>query len=287
MRALLPFIALFVMPVSAQDTPAEKLMARTQPLVIAHRGYSGKAPENTLPAFKLAKEANADMVELDYYHSKDGVPVVFHDTTLDRTTDAVAKWGGSKINLADRTAAELKTLDAGTWFDAKFAGTMMPTLVESLDVIQADGGVTLIERKKGDAATCVKLLQERMEVNKVIVQAFDWKYLADFHKLEPKQVLGALGPPSTRDGKKLTDEEKVLTPQYVDEAKKAGALVVGWNNKVTKEAVTYAHAQGLKVWIYTVNTAEEANKMLDLGVDGIITNEVTLIRKTAAARGAK
>lgn len=226
------------------------------------------------------------MVELDYYHTKDGQMIVIHDKTLDRTTDAAVKLGGSKINVTDKTLAELRPLDAGKWFDPKFAGTTLPTLPEALDCIQADGGVTLIERKEGDAAACVELLRGRGEVNKVIVQAFDWKYLADFHAREPRQVLGALGPPSSRAGRKLTDEEKVLNPQYVDEAKKAGASVVGWNNKVTKEAVAYAHSQGLKVWVYTVNKAEEAAALLDMGVDGIITNETPLIRKTAAARAA-
>ena len=259
-------------------------MARSQPLVIAHRGYSGAAPENTLPAFRMAKAGGADMVELDYYHTKDGQMIVIHDKTLDRTTDAVARLGGSKISVTDKTLAELRPLDAGKWFDPKFTGTALPTLPEALDCIQADGGVTLIERKEGDAATCVKLLRSRGEVNKVIVQAFDWKFLADYHAQEPTQVLGALGPPSSRGGKKLSDEEKVLNPQYVDEAKKAGARVVGWNNKVTKEAVAYAHSVGMKVWVYTVNKADEASGLLDMGVDGIITNETPLIRKTAAAR---
>lgn len=270
----------------AQDgtSPAEKLLGSSRPLVIAHRGYCAIAPENTLPAFKLAREAGADMVELDYYHTMDGQMIVIHDTTLDRTTDAVAKWGGRKIPVKSKTLAELKSLDAGKWFDAKFAGTALPTLAESLDLIQMDGGVTLIERKDGDAAACVKLLRDRDEVNKVIVQAFDWNYLADFHALEPKQVLGALGPPSTRNGKKLTKEEKALTPQYIDEAQKTGVRAVGWNNQVAKAAVDYAHRKGLKVWIYTVNEAAEANHFLDMGVDGIITNDTPLIRRTVAAR---
>jgi glycerophosphoryl diester phosphodiesterase len=284
MRRRLP--ALLVMTataLSAQDSPAEKLLARKDPLVIAHRGSSAHAPENTLPAFNLAKEAKADLIELDYYHSKDGQPIVFHDKTLDRTTDAVARWGGAKIPVESKTVMELKTLDAGRWFDARFAGTPLPTLAESLDCIQA-GSVTLIERKGGDAATCAKLLQSRGEVNKVIVQAFDWKYLADFHALEPKQILGALGPPSTRDGKKLTDEEKMLNAQYIREAKASGARVIGWNNKVTKESVAAAHATGIDVWIYTVNKPEEANALLDKGVDGIITDDPALIRKTIGAR---
>ena len=75
------------------QTPAEKLTTARRVLIIAHRGDSKAAPENTLPAFRSALRAGADLVELDYYHSSDGVPVVFHDRELDRTTDAVRRWG--------------------------------------------------------------------------------------------------------------------------------------------------------------------------------------------------
>lgn len=270
----------------AQDSPAEKLINSPRTLVIAHRGYCQIAPENTLPAFKLAKTAGADLVEIDYYHSKDGKLVVMHDGTLDRTTDAVAKWGGSKIRVDSKTVEELKTLDAGKWFDPQFAGTTVPTLEETLDLIQ-DGNVTLIERKAGDAASCLKLLQSRQLVNHVVVQAFDWSYLADFHKLEPRQMLGALGPSGTRDGRKLTDAEKVLSKEWIDLALKSGARVVGWNNQITKDAVDYAHAKGMKVWVYTINDPAEANRLLDMGIDGLITNNTSLIWRTLALRSAK
>ncbi len=272
-------------PAEAGESPAEKLLNAPRPLVIGHRGYCQVTPENTLPAFKLAKSAGADLVELDYHHSKDGELVVFHDATLDRTTDAVAQWGGSKIRLDSKTLAELKTLDAGRWFDPQFAGTRIPTLGEALTLIQ-DGNVTLIERKAGDAAACVKLLNERQLINRVIVQAFDWKYLADFHALEPRQVLGALGPPGTRDGKRLEETERTLSPAWVEEAMKAGARAIGWNQLVTKEAVSYAHQKNLKVWIYTINDPAVANRLLDLGVDGIITDNPSLIWRTLALRRA-
>ncbi len=258
-------------------------MSASRPLVIAHRGYSEIAPENTLPSFRLANAAAADMVELDYYHSRDGALVVFHDRTLDRTTNAVEQWGGAEIPVDSKTLAELKTLDAGKWFDPQFTGTRIPTLVEALDCIQS-GGITLIERKAGDAAACVNLLRERGGVNSVIIQAFDWKYLAEFHTLEPRQILGALGPPSVRDGRKLADAEKTLSPQFIEEAQSAGARVVGWNSNITSAAVEYAHQKGMKVWIYTINKPDDAGRMLDMKVDGIITNNVSLIWRTMTLR---
>lgn len=274
---------IYSMRAAETNSPAERLLYSSRPLVIAHRGYCQVAPENTLPSFQLAKTAGADLIELDYHHSKDGKLVVIHDATLDRTTDATNQWGGSKIRVDSKTLNELQRLDAGKWFDPQFAGTRLPALSEALDVIQ-DGDVTLIERKAGEAAACVKLLHERDSINQVIVQAFDWDYLADFHKLEPRQILGALGPPSTRAGKKLTDAEKQLSERWSVEAMQAGAKAIVWNKQVTRESVAQAHATGLKVWIYTINDPADAQRLLDMGVDGLITNNPSLIWRTIALR---
>lgn len=266
-----------------KENLAGQLMSEKRPLVIAHRGYSTIAPENTLASFEFALSAGADLVELDYHHSKDGVPVVLHDYTLDRTTDATNRLGGSKIRADARSAEEITKLDAGSWFNPRFSLEKPPLLSDALDFIQKRG-VTLIERKAGDAATCVELLRRKNLVNAVIVQAFDWEYLTDFHKLEPKQVLGALGPPSTKGGKKLTDEEKRLSPAWVDQAKATGSRAVVWSRAVSKEAIDYAHGKGLKVWVYTINEPELANTLLDAGVDGIITDNPALIWRTIALR---
>ncbi len=286
---------LILHPVRAAESEslAEKLIHAPRPLVIGHRGYSAMAPENTLLSFKLAKAAGADLVELDYHHTKDGEPVVIHDPELDRTTDAVTKWGGQNIRVESKTVAQLRTLDAGEWFDVRnagahmptYAGTRLPSLVEALDFIQ-DGNMTLIERKAGDAATCVKLLRERNLVNKVVVQSFDWSYLKDFHQREPRQVLGALGPLWSRGGKELKEAEKTLDKSWVDEVRNCGARVVVWNRQLTREAVDYAHQQGMKVWVYTIDDPALMNQLLDEGVDGIITNDPALTWRALAIRQA-
>jgi glycerophosphoryl diester phosphodiesterase len=269
--------------VSKDNSVAEQLINEKRPLVIAHRGFSMVAPENTLASFELAVSAGADLVELDYHHSKDGIPVVMHDYTLDRTSNATNVLGGSKIRVDARSAAEITKLDAGSWFNARFGAEKPPLLSDALDFIQKKG-VTLIERKAGDAATCVELLKSKNLVNALIVQAFDWEYLTDFHKLEPKQVLGALGPPSTKGGRKLSDEEKKLNPAWIDEAQATGARAVVWSRAVSKEAIDYAHGKGLKVWVYTINEPELANRLLDAGIDGIISDNPALIWRTIALR---
>ncbi len=266
---------------AATNSPAQKLLGSTRPLVIAHRGCSAMAPENTLLSFERGVASGADMVELDYHHSKDGELVVLHDFTLDRTTDATNRWGGSKLKVADKTLAELKQLEAGKWFKHPQPGIALPTLNEALDVIQR-GSVTLIERKAGDAATCVKLLNNRQLLNQVVVQAFDWEYLRDFHRLEPRQVLGALGPPGSRNGRTLGDAEKALSRAWLDEIKSTGASAAVWNRQVDAAAVKTAHDLGLKVWVYTINDAATAQKLIDAGVDGIITDNPAIIWKALA-----
>ena len=264
--------------------PAPTLLASPRPLVIAHRGYSQFAPENTLPSFKLAMAAGADLVELDYHHTKDGQLVVIHDHDLDRTTDATNRWGEAKVKVAAKTAAEIQSLDAGSWFDPKYAGTRIPLLADALDTIQ-EGSVTLIERKDGAPADCIRLLREKGLINKLVVQSFDWEYLRAFHEQEPGQVLGALGPPARlSDGSKPNGMTKELSAEWLTELQKTGAKVAVWSQKMSKAAVQLAHRRGLKVWVYTIDDPALASELLDMGVDGIITNNPSVIWKAIALR---
>jgi glycerophosphoryl diester phosphodiesterase len=269
--------------IAETNIPALKLLASAQPLVIGHRGYCQLAPENTLPSFKLALEAGADLVELDYRDSKDGQLVVIHDAHLDRTTDSRRRWRRRRIKIETRTAAELQTLEAGSWFALNYAGTKIPLLSEALDLIQKTC-VTLIERKAGEPDACIRLLREKDLINRVIVQSFDWEYLRAFHEQEPKQVLGALGPPSRMAaGRKRPRIRQRLSAAWLDELGKSGAKVVVWNKQVSRQAIHLAHQRGLKVWIYTINSSGLAKRLLGLGVDGLITNNVRLIQRAVAS----
>ena len=264
------------------SSSAEKLLAAARPLVIGHRGYSAVAPENTLPSFQLALDAGADLVELDYQHSKDGVPMVIHDNILDRTTNARKKWKRRRIKVSQRTAAEMQMLDAGSWFDAKFAGAKVPTLGEALGFICGNGGVALIERKSGDAETLAKLLREHRLINKVIVIAFDWKFLREFHRLEPDQVLGALGPPARlSDGRRPMHPRRRLESRLNDLAK-TGARIAVWNRRVSKRDFQSAHNKGVRVWIYTVDTGKLARQLLRRGVEAIISNRIEAVQQALA-----
>src|SRR5436853_2340497 len=119
--SVMSFVAgALTMKAAESELPASKLVGSTRPLVIGHRGYCQIAPENTLPSFKLAMAAGADLVELDYHQAKDGQLIVIHDPELDRTTDAQNHWGGRRIKVENKTAVELRTLDAGKGFDPKY-----------------------------------------------------------------------------------------------------------------------------------------------------------------------
>ncbi|MEY2466444.1 MAG: glycerophosphoryl diester phosphodiesterase, partial [Verrucomicrobiota bacterium] len=232
------------------DEPALKLLATKRALVIGHRGYCAVAPENTLPSFKLAMDAGADLVELDYHHSKDGTPMVFHDFILARTTDARKKWKRRRIKIAQKTANELQTLDAGSWFDPKFTGAKIPLLTDALVFICDHGGVPLIEHKSGDAKTLAQLLRERNLINKVVVISFNWKFLRELHELEPAQVLGALGPPARlSNGRRPAHVRRGLAARLKDLAR-TGAKIAIWNPRVSIRAIQLAHENHLKIWIY-------------------------------------
>jgi glycerophosphoryl diester phosphodiesterase len=265
---LAPGLVMFADFPESSPPPALRFMQAGRPVVIAHRGDSAVAPENTLPAFASALRLGVDLIELDYHHSRDGVPIVMHDPTLDRTTDAVTRWARKDVRIDQTVTADLQTLDAGAWFGPAFTGTRVPLLSEALDTIQ-NGGVTLIERKAGDADTCARLLRERGVIDRVVVQAFDWEFLRALHALMPELALGALGP---------NGQEKALSPTHVAAVTEFGARVIVWNEVVTPEGIRAAHDRGLKVWIYTIDDPEKARALVALGVDGIITNRPALIR---------
>jgi len=271
---VLGFVVAFASRTEAQEPKrmtAGQLIRSPRVLVIAHRGDSKKSPENTLPAFHAAVAIGADLVELDYRHSSDGVPFVFHDEKLDRTTDAVVRFGEREIPLASKSAAELSTLDAGIWFAPQFAGTRVPTLEEAITAIQ-DGSTTLIEHKSGDAETCVALLRRMGVLDFVVVQSFDWEFLRACRERAPRLALVALG-------------EDLLTPARLEEIVRMGAAGAGWNNKhLTQAMIETLHTRGLKAWVWTVDDAPRVEQLVEFGIDGIITNEPAKVRRLMGDR---
>ena len=254
-----------------RSVSARELAAASRVLVIAHRGDSRNAPENTLPAFEAAAELGVDFVELDYLTAADGVPVVFHDEFLDRTTDACRRWAGRRIPLAAKTFAELSELDAGSWFSPQFAGTRVSSLEQVLAAI-VPRACLMIERKSGDAAACVDLLRSQDALDRVTVQAFDWQFLRQCHELAPELLLGALG-------------DKRLDQQRLDAACATGAHLIGWEAAALDgPTIAAVHACGLKAWAWTVDEPSEARRLLAAGVDGLISNVPGVMQRVVNPR---
>ena len=158
-----------------------------RPMVIAHRGFSGKAPENTSTAVRMAMDLGADMVEIDVTLSSDEVVIVLHDDTLDRTTDGTG--------LAQETSWEdIQTLDAGSWFDRRFAGEPVPSLAQILDLVK--GQILINIEIKAEAVgesprggieeKVAEEVRKRDMVDQVIVSSFNPRALVHLHEVAPE-----------------------------------------------------------------------------------------------------
>lgn len=257
--------------VSTAARPSIVELLKRRPLLIAHRGLPGVAPENSLPSFEAALRHAPDVVELDYHQSADDVPIVLHDETLDRTTDAVRVFGGEKIAVAEKSAAALAQLDSGSWFDPKFAGLKLPTLAEAIDLV-CPRACLMIERKGGCAPVLVELLRCKRVAERVIVQAFEWDFIADCRRRDPGLVTGLLG-------------EGAITDEKLAEARRIGSPVLGWKAKdLDAAALARAHDAGLLVWAWTVNDEDLARRLVSQSLDGLITNRADVARAWLTAR---
>jgi glycerophosphoryl diester phosphodiesterase len=250
------------------------LIEADRPLVVAHRGASTDAPENTLAAFELARQCGADGIEFDVRLAADGVPVVIHDETLRRTA------------LLDRavtslTTAELARLDAGSWFNRRFpaharpefAHEGIPTLAHVLDLFGPRFGVLHVELKcpSGGGGALVEaavwVLRSRGEIaRRAVVKSFDLKAIEGVKLLTPKLRTCALF------GRRL-GRPFMTTGDMIARARDCGADVFGPHRSlVTRRRVEAARAAGLSVIVWTVDHPAWARRARELGLRALVTN---------------
>ncbi len=231
--------------------------------VASHRGDRKVAPENTLPAFESAIQAGARFVETDVQLTSDGVPVLMHDRTIDRTTNGTGKVG-------DLAFSQLEGLDAGSWFSPEFAGTRIPTLEQLLSRLSEQASSAqpvraLIELKgfwSAEEAGLVTSMIERFELSGLVV-------LMSFDAV-------------TLDNARIADESiprailmKELPSDPVGFAELYGAIAIITSAEAIgadRWAVDRIHRSGLAVLVYTLNSKSSWNLAISLGVDGIITD---------------
>lgn len=249
----------------------------TSPLVLAHRGASAVAPENTIAAFVRARELGADGVELDVTLTRDRVPVVIHDDTVDRTTNGHGP-------VCSKSVSEIKQLDAGAWKGGEYKGERIPTLAEVLDAladwIQPSGtgqrGLVNIELKSRGLKTdgveqrVVNEVQEKGAGDSVIISSFNPLALVRVRMLNPRLVRGLLYDQSLP----LHLRRAWLRPLAAPQALHPHYPIV---NLTYMRWATRRHYQ-VNTW--TVDAPQDALKLAALGVNALITNRPDFIRST-------
>lgn len=264
-------VAAVAAPVPAVAIGTEASVAlRPAPRVIAHRGHSSVAPENTLAA--IAAASTADLVEIDVDTSADGVPYVLHDATLDRTTDGTGA-------LREHGSALIDGLDAGSWFSPAFAGQRVPRLTAALRLSAARGARLLLEVKRPQTraavARYVAELRAAGMLDRTVLQSFDEDTLIHARDLAPELRLALL--------------RRTLDADPVAVARELG--VVAYNpdwDALAPHPGTIADLQaaGLAVVPWTVDDPAAWATMRVAGVDGIITNRAGELARWNAATAA-
>ncbi|MFH9572902.1 glycerophosphodiester phosphodiesterase [Streptomyces sp. NPDC017454] len=259
-----------------------------EPSVVAHRGASGYAPENTLAAVDKAAELGIRWVENDVQRTSDGELVVLHDDSLRRTTNVEEVFPDrSPWKVKDFTAAEVARLDAGSWFGSEYAGARVPTLKQYVDRVEHNHQKLLLELKNpqlypGIEQQTLKVLanegwlDRRHVAARLVVQSFSADSVRTVHELEPAVRTGFLGTPPVSDLPEYAEFTDQINPSY-------GSLSMSYVSSV--HAFTGPHGRPLEVFTWTVDDAEAARRAARYDVDGIITNKPDVVREAVEEDG--
>jgi len=244
--------------------------------IVAHRGASADAPENTLASIRLGYERGADAAECDVHLTSDGRIAVIHDPDTLRTT-------GQGLQVARTPWARLSTLDAGAWKGERFADERIPLLATLLAAIP-DGKRLLVEIKCGPEiiAPLVKLLDASGRADRVWIIGFDLDVVTAAKRALPEvPVLYLAKSPKGPDGKPVPHDAGL-----VDVVRSHGLDGLGLHHAgVTAGIVAAAHAAGQKVYVWTVDDPAQARRLQAMGVDGLITNRPGWMRKQLEGEG--
>jgi glycerophosphoryl diester phosphodiesterase len=245
--------------------------------IVAHRGASFDAPENTLAAFRLGWEQKADACELDIYLTKDGQIAVMHDATTKRTA-------GKDARVDQQTIEELRALDAGAWKGEKWKGEKIPMLSEVLSLIP-EGQQLFIEVKCGP-----EILPELQRVIKasgkkasqLVIISFNFAVVEGARKAMPEIDAYFLAAYKA-------DKKTGVIPTYAALLEKAKAanltgLDLDFKYPLDATAIAQAKAVGLKIQVWTVDDPTVAKRLAEAGVQGITTNKPAMLRAALAAK---
>ena len=221
---------------------------------IAHRGGAELAPENTIAAIENAISLGVPYIEIDIRRSSDRKLVLIHDSDVNRTTNGIGK-------IAELTLNELKSLDAGSKFSLEFKEERIPTLNETLDVVQTSQSKLVIEVKSPDSypgieEDLIQLLHQKAIQEQVIVISFDHEFVSKLKRDQPDLKVGLL---------------YFSYPAFPNQS--VEYVAVHWLTAfITPWRIGQLKSQGFKIWVWTVNSSWIQDLILSLGVDGIITD---------------
>lgn len=252
--------------------PAFASAGNASPQIIAHRGGRKWGPENTMAVFRKCVDNKIYGIELDIHRCKSGELVVIHDCELARTTSGTGL-------VKDFNLEELRKLSAGKWFGKEFESEKIPLLTEVLDLL--DGKVYLnIEIKNapieypGIEDDLIKILKSYKYTDQIIVSSFDHQVLKKLHDKAPQYKLGFL--------------DSAIPVKIDSYAKEVGASA--WHpefSEIRKDSVALAHAGGIKVNAWTINKESDWKVAVDIGIDGIVTDDpegLTMYLKSNSSR---
>jgi len=230
------------------------LFAQNNTTVTAHRGASGYAPENTIASMKEAINMKADFAELDVQETADGEIVILHDKELKRTA-------GLNKGIWETTFEETKALDAGSWFDTKFKGEPVPKFADVIDVVRGKIKLNIELKTNGHekelAERTLKIVKEKKFENDCFFTSFSYSQIKKIKDIDPTLKVGLIFK---------------TIPDTIDVFKGNFEILSVHFSLVTKEFVEMAKSNGKEIHVWTVNEADEMKRVIDLGVNSIITN---------------
>ena len=230
------------------------------PVRIAHRGASGSAPENTAAAFERAIQIGVDAIEVDVHGTSDGRVVVIHDPTLDRTTDR-SGW------VREQTFEQIRHADAGAWFGAQFRGEQVPLLEEAIETTRHRA--LLLVEIKGDflAEKVLQIVGETDAADQVVIQSFNPE------TIRRVKLLDAGIPTALLIGKLPAAPSRVRARRLVKQVLEVGANALAiWHTTLTPSFFEEMRKRAVSVWAWTVDEELVMRDMVQMGVQGIITN---------------
>jgi glycerophosphoryl diester phosphodiesterase len=244
------------------------------PLIIAHRGASARAPENTLAAIKMAIDANADGVEFDVQLASDGIPVVIHDLTLDRTSSITGK-------VSDLTSSDLGNIEVGSWFNARnprrsnpnFATETIPTLNHVLEVLESFEGLIYIELKPNATNLCrlakavCDVVRSSQLMPQMILKSFDHTAIPEIKRHLPEVQTAALFQPTVID-------TLMRRRDLIATTRKLGAHHISLHySMATRKLAALAREAKLPMTVWTVDNPKWLEKCRQLRIGALITND--------------